>query len=138
MIRTILAAIVGLSAMMFTVFAVESTGHLLFPPPPGTDVSNPEMLKALMPTLPWNALAFVVLAWAAGAFVGAVVASRITRKHHQPLAIGIGLVMIVLSATTMFMIPHPVWMMVLAVALPVPTAWLGGRIAAPKAAATTV
>jgi hypothetical protein len=137
MIRTILAVIAGLMAMMLSVFVIESIGHIIFPPPANTDLSNPEVLKALMPSLPVMALVFVILAWAGGAFMGAVVSSRITLKHHQPIAIGIGLVMIALSIGTMLMIPHPLWMMVLGVALPVPIAWLGARIATPQAAATT-
>jgi MFS family permease len=136
MVRTILAAIAGLTAMMVSVFVVESTGHLLFPPPADTDLSNPEMLKALMPSLPLMALVFVILAWALGAFVGAVVACRIALEHHRRIALGIGLVMIALSVVTMLMIPHPIWMVVMAVVLPVPIALLGARIATPKAVAT--
>jgi hypothetical protein len=135
MMRIVLAAIAGVVAMMLSVFVVESIGHTLFPPPPNMDVSNPEMLKALMPSLPFGALAFVILGWALGAFLGAVVASRITLKHQQKLAIGIGIVMIALSVTTMVMIPHPLWMIFLGVTLPVPSAWLGARISTPQTAA---
>lgn len=137
MIRTILAAVAGLVAMALSVVAIESIGHVLYPPPADTDLSNPEVLKALMPSLPVMALVFVILAWAVGAFVGAVIACLITHKHHQRLAIGIGLVMVALAGVSMVSIPHPTWMVFLGVTLPVPLAWLGARIATPQDATTT-
>lgn len=135
MARTLLALLAGLVVMVLTVFLVESAGHLMYPPPPGVDVTNPEALKTLIQSLPVAALAFVVVAWALGAFAGAFVACRIARQHRTALAVAIGAVMIALSAATMVMIPHPVWMIVLGVALPLPMAWLAMQLAGPAPAA---
>ena len=37
--RTILGMLLGVVTMMFTIYAVESIGHLLYPPPAGLDPS---------------------------------------------------------------------------------------------------
>ncbi len=127
--RTLLALLAGLVAMVLTVFLLESAGHMVFPPPANMDFSDPAAQKAFMESLPIGALAFVILAWAVGALVGSYVAATIARQHRLAVALVVGVVMIALSVATMAMIPHPLWMIVLGVALPLPMAWLGARVA---------
>lgn len=127
--RSVLAVFVGIVVAVLAVFIVESVGHVVFPPPPGVDVSDPEALRELMERIPAGALAFVLLAWVLGSFLGGFTAAKIAVQHRLACALIVGVVMLGAGGMTMMMIPHPLWMMVLGVLLPVPAAWVGARLA---------
>jgi hypothetical protein len=128
MLRTVAAVLVGLVVMLAVVAGVELLGHALFPPPPGLDVSTPDGLRAALGKLPFAALAFVVLAWTLGAFLGALATAWIMREHRGAGALAIGVVMLLLVALTLTAFPHPWWMVVAGLVLPLPAAWLAGRL----------
>jgi hypothetical protein len=75
----------------------------------------------------------VVVGWALAAFVGAWVAARIAR-HRRAAALVIGLLVLAGVIANIAMIPHPLWMTVAGLALPLPLAWLAARIASPRVA----
>ncbi|WP_420434589.1 hypothetical protein [Hyphobacterium sp.] len=110
MLRLILGIIAGLVAAVFTVMLVEMVGHMIFPPPEGVDVSNPEQLAAIMHEIPLGAKIGVLVAWALGIFVGGLVAIRISKRNWTAWVVG--LAVLAMGAVTMMMIPHPLWMMV--------------------------
>ena len=126
MLRKILGVVAGVVAGALVVFAVEGIGHSIYPPPAGTDLHDPEALKALMLTLPRGALLFVVLGWTLGAFAGGAVAGLIGRGIVPALLTGA--IQLLFGIMTMLMIPHPAWMMALGILLPVPCAWVGGLL----------
>lgn len=127
--RTILAVILGVIAMSICVGAVEWIGHQLYPLPAGLDFKNPETLKGFIAQLPVAALLFVLAGWTLGSLVGGYIAARISRLHKRGAALSIGIAMILLVIMNMLMIPHPLWMSVLGVTLPVPFALLGRKFA---------
>ena len=110
MIRIILGIIAGLIAAVITVALVEMLGHLIYPPPPGVDVSDPEQLSAIMSTIPLGAKIAVLIAWAVGIIVGSVVAMLISKKPWSAWIVG-GFILL-MGAITMYMIPHPLWMVI--------------------------
>jgi hypothetical protein len=128
MLRMLLAAIAGVLAGGLTVALVETAGHMIFPPPPGADVSNPESLAALMSQIPLGAKLFVVLAWTAGALAAGCTASRISKASPVVPALIAGTVLLAGGAYTLFTIPHPAWMMAAGLLLPLPMAWLGTKV----------
>lgn len=126
MLRILLALVVGV-LVAFTVVAVgEAVGHWIYPPPPGTDLSDPEALKTLMATLPTQAIAAVLVAWAAASFLGGAVAGAIARRRWAALAIG-GVILAV-GAATMVMIPHPLWFMIGSVPATLLPAWTASLV----------
>ncbi|MFO1169730.1 MAG: hypothetical protein U1E49_02035 [Hyphomicrobiaceae bacterium] len=125
-VRSVLGAIAGLVASVVIVLVVESIGHLLFPPPPGMDLSNPAALATLISQLPFGALAFVMLAWIAGAFGGGAVAAWIARRSWPAWVVGV--LMLAGGVWSMIVIPHPVWMQVGLVPATLLPAWLAGQI----------
>lgn len=129
-LRSIFAVIGGMVISTFLILAVEAVGMMIFPPPPGTDMTNPEVVKALMANAPAGVLLFVLLGWILGTFAGAWAAARIARR--APLAHGmvIGALGLAGAVANMLRIPHPAWFWVLGVAVFLPAAWLGARIAA--------
>lgn len=134
--RNILAVFAGIVAGGLVVALVEGVGHMLFPLAGGIDPSNPDSLKTMMSRIPVGALAFVVLAWAQGAFTGAWVAARVAADRPLTQGMLVGGVQLAAGVATMLSIPHPPWMWVLGVVLPLPAAYLGVQAAARKRAAS--
>ncbi len=127
--RTILGMLLGVVTMMFTIYAVESIGHLLYPPPAGLDPSNPEHMQMIVAVAPAGAMAMLVLGWNAGAFVGGWVGARVAR-HARAAAIFVALVVMAGVAGMIVMVPeHPKWVSALGLLLPIPVALVGARLA---------
>ena len=108
MLRVILGVIAGTIAGVVVVMIVEGAGHMIFPPPEGTDLKDPEALKAIMHEIPVGAKIAVLLAWALGVFVGAAVAKMIAKS--APAVWGVAGVFAIFTGITLVQIPHPVWM----------------------------
>lgn len=125
MLRNVVAVVAGLFVMVVMVFAIQWLGHSIYPPPPGIDPGNHEAMIALIPTMPVMALGMVLVAYAVGSLAGAYTASSISLRHKRGVAITIGLVMLGLVATLFWKIPHPQWMVIAGLAIPLPCALLG-------------
>jgi hypothetical protein len=129
-IRGIVAILAGVVAAFAVVLVVEGLGHMLYPPPPGYDATRPEDQARLMAVVPTGAKIAVVVAWFLGSLAGAVTAAKVGRS---PLyAWVIGAIMIALSVVTTMMFPHPVWMVIAAVVLPVIAAAIAIPLSRPR------
>lgn len=84
---------------------------------------------ALIATMPAMALAFVLLAYAFGTFLGAYAAVTISLAHKRGVALVVATVMLALIAINFAMIAHPLWMVVLGVLIPFPFALLAWKLA---------
>lgn len=130
-----LGIIAGLAALIATVWIVEAAGHSIWPPPPGTDVSEPAQLATLLDKIPLAAKIAVVLGWFLGAMAGAWVANTVARWSTASwIVVAIG---IAFGVMTLFMIPHPLWMQIAAIVAPLLGGWTGLRLPPPGAAAGT-
>lgn len=123
--RQILGTAAGLATAFVVVAAGEAIGHMLFPPPPGVDLTKPDQLSTLMAKLPAAAVVAILVAWAAGSFAGGAVAAWTTRRRLPALLVG--LAMLVAGGWTMLMIPHPAWFVAVSLPAAVLPAWLAGR-----------
>ena len=124
--RIVLGVVAGLVLAVLCVFAIETLGHALYPPPADLDATDPADLARLMEVMPVAALLFVVGGWFVGALAGAWTANAIARN---PVAGWVVAGCIILGAVaTMVMIPHPFWMWAAGIALPLAAAWLAGRL----------
>jgi hypothetical protein len=117
MLKSIIAVIAGVVAGALVVFGVEMLGYQLFPTPDvaGYACSDPATYKvkagmaACMAVVPVSAKANVVGGWFLGALIGGMVALLIGGRW-TPLAWIVAATIFLLSATTFFMFPHPLWM----------------------------
>jgi hypothetical protein len=73
----------------------------------------------------------VVIGWSLAAFLGGSVAARIARHRRTAALVVAAFVVLGVIANNM-MIPHPLWMTIAGVLLPVPLAWLAARMATPR------
>lgn len=123
--RRIGGVVVGIIVAGATVGVVEWIGHQIFPPPPGINVANPADMARLIDSIPIGAKIAVLVAWFAGSLTGALAGVWIARGR-LPAFVVAGFI-IAGGIATMFAIPHPWWMMVGGVTLPLLAAWLVAR-----------
>ncbi|PKP92642.1 MAG: hypothetical protein CVT77_08100 [Alphaproteobacteria bacterium HGW-Alphaproteobacteria-16] len=129
--RKLLGVVVGVVVLGITIWIVERIGHGIWPPPAGTDLSDPQALGGLMDTIPLGAKVAVVTGWFLGAVTGGWTARWIARWNTAAwivTAIGAALGII-----TLLMIPHPLWMQLSAVLAPALGAWIATRLPLPRA-----
>ena len=127
MVRVVLAVFGGVVAGAILVGIFETIGHLIFPPPEGVDLRDPEALKSIMSEIPLGAKLSVVIAWGIGVCGGGVVARLIARQSGMVHWVVAGIFAIFIFAN-LLMIPHPVWMVASAVLVTVLGAYAAGRL----------
>lgn len=108
MIRTILAAVIGMIVAGVAVGLVEFGNSQLFPFPPGFDMNDQAQIAAFVKTLPPVAFAVVIVGWAIGAFVGPLVAKKIAPAAGNRPAIAVAVIFLLFCVFNMFMLPHPI------------------------------
>lgn len=123
MIRSILSVVAGVLVAGLVVFVTEAIGHLVFPPPEGTDLSDPEALAAIMDQIPLGAKIAVLVAWFLGVLAGCFTALKISRGVSWT-GLAVAAVMLAMMGMTLIAIPHPVWMIIGAVAVTL-VGWAG-------------
>jgi len=127
--RSILAIFLGVVAGGLTVFLIEVPGMILYAPPKGTDLSDPEIMKDFLAKLPIAALAGIAIAWSVGPFVGSLVVCLIARKNLMLHGLIVGGIFLFLDAVNLVTIPHPVWLAAVGIIAPLISAWLGASLA---------
>ncbi len=110
MLRGILGIVAGLVAGVLTTFVLEAAGHLIYPPSPGFDLTDPAGLKAFMDQVPLGAKVAVLIAWALGIFVGCAVAIFVAQRQSWPAWVT-AVLLFGAALSTMVIIPHPDWML---------------------------
>ena len=126
LLKNIVAAVVGVIVAGVTVGIVEMAGHAIFPPPEGLDITNPEDQARIMQEIPAAAKVAVMIAWFLGAFTGSWTARKLGATSW-PSWLVIAL-MIGASVFTTQMFPHPWWMVLGALILPVIALMISGRM----------
>ena len=125
--RIALGIIAGIIVMVIGVSATQYLGHMIDPPPAGLDIWDRESMASYMETMPTRAVAFVALAWFVGALLGAWVANAIARRAIAGWVIAV--LVIVGALLNLFTYPHPAWMWVAGIGLPLLAAALARRLA---------
>jgi hypothetical protein len=123
---------------MGLIMGVETVCSSLYPPPPDLDASDHEAMGAYIGELPVGALLVLLVGWAIASGAGAWVAARVAGRAPITHGLIVGGWFLAGAIMTMMMIPHPVWMMIAAVAALSGCSYLGARVAAttPPARAT--
>jgi len=123
MLRSILAVFAGLVVAWITVSLFEFASMHAFPPPPGVDVRDPAQLSQLIAQMPIGALWLVLAGWVVGALDGGLV-TRLIARSTMPAAI-VGTFVALGALLMVTMVPHPLWMSLAGVLLPLPAALFG-------------
>ena len=128
--RRIGAVVAGLFGSVVLIMAVQAVGTWLYPPPPGTDFTDPEAVAALMAQIPLGALLMVELSYVAGSLGGGVIARLVSADRAAVQALVVGGLLTLAGFANLAAIPHPLWFAVLSTATYVPCAMLGAVAAA--------
>ena len=133
MVRNIIAVIVGIIAGSVVNGLLISISGMIIPPPSGADMTTVEGINATMSSLGPVNFIFPFVAHAAGALVGALVASLIAVSNRLAISIGIGVLFLLGGAYMAYAIAAPLWFEILDLVVAyIPMAWLGWKIAGGK------
>jgi sorbitol-specific phosphotransferase system component IIBC len=128
MFRNFLAVLVGLVAATAIVFGADQISHLLHPPPQNLSFSNREAIEIYMLSVPFPAFLPMFSGWIFSSFLGAFVAAKISLHRKMVPGLITGGILFIGAMVNLFSIPHPMWMMVGAILLYMPAAFLGGKL----------
>lgn len=132
-IRNVLAVIAGIIIGSVVNMTLINISGSIIPPPAGIDVSNLESIKASAHLFEAKHFIFPFLAHAVGTLVGAFVAALIAASRKLTFALGIGVFFLIGGLVASFLIPAPLWFIVLDIVVAyLPMAWLGGKLAGGK------
>jgi hypothetical protein len=136
--RSVLAVLAGTITAGVLIAIVEATSSAIFYPlPPGMDLHDHEAMREHIHSLPIGAFLFVLADWAIGSFAGSWVAARLATRARPVHGLIVGAFFLLSGVLNMLMIPHPWWMWVGGIVALAGCSYLGARLAAPSAAATT-
>lgn len=128
-LRNFLAILAAFLIAAVFVLGIEAHGHRLYPLPEGFNSADLEQVAQYVKTAPTGALLFVLLAQSAGSFVGGAVTGFLASSRKTLIALLYGVLALLMAALNVLLIPHPGWMVGLALLLPIPLALVGSKIA---------
>lgn len=138
-LRLFLSIPLGLIVMGAFVWVVELIGHKYFPVGAEMEAATALMMKqdpsareamtAALPSVPLEAFVVLLVAWTAGGLTGGWIAARVTPILKVPAALSIGFLNALFVALNFWMLPHPSWMVIPGLALPIIASFIGGRAA---------
>ncbi|MBC3872688.1 hypothetical protein [Undibacterium flavidum] len=130
LLRNILAVIAGAVVGSIVNMSLITVSGTIIPPPDGAIVTTTEGLRASMHLFEPKHFIFPFLAHALGTLVGAFLAALIAATHKTKFAFGIGILFLTGGIASAFMLPAPLWFIVMDIGLAyIPMAYLAGKLA---------
>jgi hypothetical protein len=128
-LRNILAFITGAIVGSVVNMGIINISGSIIPPPEGTDVTTMEGLKSAIHLFEPQHFIFPFLAHALGTLAGAFLAALIAVTHKMKFAMAIGLFFLIGGIVNVFLLPSPLWFIILDLAVAyLPMAWLGEKL----------
>ena len=132
-VRNVLAVITGIILGSVVNMGIIMLQGYFIALPEGVDVTNPESLQSSMHLFEPKHFIFPFLAHAIGTLVGAHLSARIAASHKMYFALGIGIFFLIGGISMVFMMPAPIWFIVVDLSLAyIPMSWLGWRLSGKK------
>lgn len=128
-VRNILAVVIGAVVCLLVNGVIIGVSAAVIPPPAGVNPSDLESIKQNIHLFRPQHFVMPFLAHALGSFVGGLVAAVIAANRKLTFALVIGGLHLLGGIAASFMIPAPIWFIVLDLAVAyLPMAWLGGKL----------
>jgi hypothetical protein len=128
-VRNILAVVLGVVVCMFANGGIIALSPAVIPPPEGVNPSDLESIQANAHLFQPKHFVMPFLAHAVGSLLGGLTAALVAATRKMTFALVIGAVHLVGGIAAAFLIPAPVWFLVLDLgAAYIPMAWLGGKL----------
>ena len=129
-VRNVLAVITGITLGSAVNMGIIMLQGYFIALPEGVDVTNTESLQSAMHLFGPKHFIFPFLAHAIGTLVGAYLSARIAASHKIKFALGIGIFFLIGGISMVFMMPAPVWFVMLDLSVAYsPMGWLSGILA---------
>jgi len=139
-LRSIAAVFAGFMVASIVMMIIESTnGHVLYPElgKAAKEATDHELdrqklrekVRELMATAPAGALVVVIAGWTLGGVAGGWVAGRLAPKANIAHGLALGALLMLAGVANNLMIPPPLWFWIVSLAVLIPAACLGARLA---------
>ncbi len=129
-LRNVIAVLIGFAVGSAVNMGIIMISGSIIPPPAGADVTTMEGLKSSIHLFEPKHFIFPFLAHSLGTFAGALSASFISDTWKTEIALGVGVLFLLGGIANLFMIPSPVWFIVLDLACAyIPVSYLAGILA---------
>jgi hypothetical protein len=136
-LRSVLALVVG----MIVGAALITLGHflsmLVFPPPAGLDLKDPQAFAEYVGKMPDSAWVLVILSHAMGPLGGGFVAAWIAGRAKVIHALIVGAFFLVGGIINLNNVPHPPWFAYADLLMYLPVAFVAGMLAPRRTAPAT-
>jgi hypothetical protein len=129
MVRSVLGVVVGVVVAMILIVALELVSSAVYFAPAGIDPANREALKKGFAGLPVGALLLVLAGYALGTFSGALLAAAVAGRAPVTHGMIIGVLFLAAGIYNLMVIEHPLWFCMASVAVFLPAAYLGAKLA---------
>src|SRR5262249_119831 len=128
-LRNTLAVIIGFIVGGAVNMALIVVSPHMIPPPAGVDVTDSQSLSNSIHLFQPKHFVLPFLAHALGTLTGALLAFLVAAGYRSVFAYAIGVVFLAGGVTAAFMIPAPVWFIILDLAVAyIPMAWLATQL----------
>ena len=124
--RSVIAILAGIVVGLVTLSVVQMLGHMIYETPANLNIDDKVAMAAYMETVPVGSLLMVLLSYAGGAFLGGLVAARISTGKPILHAMIIGVLLMLAGIANFMMLPHPTWFLIASVPAFILMAYLGG------------
>ena len=132
MLRNVAAIAAGIVTAFATVMLIDKVGNMVYPLPPGLDLSDPGSARDYFATMDVGQLLLLVAAWMVGSFVGILLACYIGTAGAPLLGAVVGGVVLARSIATLIADSYPLWLSLAMLAGIAASALLAVRLAPPS------
>jgi uncharacterized membrane protein YfcA len=127
MARNILSIIAGIISSFIAIIAIESIAHILNPT--HLDPHNVEAFRNYVHNeAPETFHIIVLLGYAVGSLIGALVSAYISSNKKMIHAMTVGGILMGIGINNLVVSNHPSWVIVTSIFIFLPVAYLGGRL----------
>ncbi len=111
-LRSIGAIIASLVTAVALIVVIEIVSIYFYPFPVGADTTDSAVVEAQVATSPHWVLAIGAVGWSVTTFLSAWVATRLGTARHPAHGILIGAILLLAALFNMYLLPYPVWFVV--------------------------
>ncbi len=128
LLKRIIGITLGIAVGLGFVMVGDYLSTLVHPWPKDLDYTKREVIISYMNNLPIAAFLSMLAGYAAGAFLGGMVAALISGRRLSRPSTVVGIVLTIGSVFNQMQIPHPLWFAVVSTLMYIPLAWCGWRV----------
>lgn len=132
MLRKTIAVLLGISVAVALFVLVEKINQNIYPLPEGIDAHDHHAMANYVANLPRRALLFDLVGWILGSLICGYLIGFIDQTNNKiPAYIG-GLFLTTSGIVDLILMPHPMWFIIISMAVFIPFTLLGHTIAPHK------